>query len=538
VFYQVYPRSFADGDGDGSGDLRGVVQRIPYLADLGVDALWLCPFYRSPDVDGGYDISDHCDVAADLGTLADVDDVLTAAHRHGLRVLVDLVPNHCSDQHPWFQAAVSAGRGSPERARFHFLEGRGPDGGEPPNNWISVFGGPSWTRVVEPDGSPGQWYYHLFAPEQPDFNWGHPDVADEFGRILRFWLDRGVDGFRIDVSDALIKDTTWPDTPRGEPVIPKDEASGVHDVYRQFRRILDAYPGDRAAVIETGAPDDVVALFIRPDEMHLAFNFRFLHATWSAADLRDAIDHSLAANALVGAPTTWVTDNHDTPRSVTRYGAETRLAGSYVPDVAGSSAPSAAASLAVGTRRARAVALLLLALPGAAFLYGGQELGLPNVDDLPDTVLRDPIFRRSGGAARGRDGCRIPLPWSGTVPPFGFSPAGVATWLPQPPAWESLTVEHQLADPASMLTLHRRMLALRRSEVSLRRGVVEWLDRGEMRPVLSLERSAPGGRRIGVIVNLSGSVVALPPGEVLLSSVELEPDGRLPAEASALVALV
>jgi len=524
VVYQVYPRSFADSGRDGEGDLRGVTSRIPYLASLGVDALWLCPFYPSPQVDGGYDVSDYCDVDPRYGALADMDALLAAAHAAGLRVMIDLVPNHCSDQHPWFTAAVAAGRGSPERARFHFRDGRGPGDAEPPTNWRSVFGGPSWTRVSEPDGSPGQWYYHLFAPEQPDFDWGNPEVLAEFERILRFWLDRGVDGFRIDVSDALMKDTTWPDTPDGSPVIVKGDDGGPHHVYRAFRSVLDAYPGDRAAVIETGAPDEVVALFLRPDEMHLAFSFRFLKAGWSAPAARAAAEAILAANAHVDAPATWVTDNHDTPRSVTRYASDTALAGEYVPDaVAG-----AHLDLARGARRARAMAVLLLALPGAAFVYAGQELGLPNVDDLPDAVLQDPVFVRTAGAVRGRDGCRVPLPWSGDAPPFGFTADDVAPWLPMPPAWRDLTVAVQDRDPASMLGLYRRLLALRRSEPALRRGTVTWLDAGP--DALLIRREAEGGRSLLVVVAMGEAPVSLPAGEVLLASGPGPLDGNLPLD--------
>lgn len=531
VIYQVYPRSFADSGRDGEGDLRGVTDRLPYLVSLGVDALWLCPFYPSPQVDGGYDVSDYCDVDPRYGTLADLDALLAAAHAGGLRVIIDLVPNHCSDRHPWFTAAVAAGRGSPERARFHFRDGRGTDGAEPPTNWRSVFGGPAWTRVREPDGSPGQWYFHLFAPEQPDFDWGNPEVLAEFERILRFWLDRGVDGFRIDVSDALIKDTTWPDTADGSPVIPKGDDGGPHPIYRAFRRVLDAYPGERAAVIETGAPDDVVALFLRPDEMHLAFSFRFLKAGWSAPAARAAIEDTLAANARVGAPATWVTDNHDTPRSVTRYAADTALAGAYVPDaVAG-----AHLDLARGTRRARAMAVLLLSLPGAAFVYAGQELGLPNVDDLPDAVLQDPVFVRTGGEVRGRDGCRVPLPWSGDAPPFGFTADDAAPWLPMPPAWRDLTVAAQDCDPASMLALYRRLLALRRSEPSLRTGTVTWLDAGP--DAVVIRRESEGGRALLVVVAMGEEPVPLPAGEVLLASTPGPLDGVLPPDSAAVLAV-
>jgi alpha-glucosidase len=412
VVYQIYPRSFSDSNGDGTGDLRGITERIGYLADLGVDALWLGPFFKSPQVDHGYDVSDYRDVDPLFGTLADFDDLLAAAHAHGIRVTIDFVPNHTSDQHAWFQDALAAPAGSPQRERYLFADGR--DGG-PPNNWRSVFGGPSWTQV--PDG---QWYYHLFAKEQPDLNWRNPEVLAEFVDVLKFWLDRGVDGFRIDVSDALIKDAALPDTATGEPVIPKDDTSGVHEVYRAFRRLFDTYAHDPMAVIETGAPDDIVALFLRPDEMQLAFNFRFVKAGWNAMKLREAIDESRAANATVGAPTTWVIDNHDTPRSVTRYGALMELAGDYVPGTM-NQGPQGAVDIALGLRRSRAMALLLLALPGSAYLYNGQELGLENIDDLPEEALQDPIWERSGHTVRGRDGCRIPMPWSGAEPPFEFT---------------------------------------------------------------------------------------------------------------------
>ncbi len=497
VVYQIYPRSFADGDGDGTGDLRGITEHMEYLAELGVDALWLGPFFKSPQVDHGYDVADYRDVDPLFGTLADFDELVAAAHDRGIRVTVDFVPNHTSDQHAWFQAALAAAPGSPERERYLFFDGK--DGG-PPNNWRSVFGGPSWTQA--PDG---QWYYHLFAREQPDLNWRNPEVLDEFVDVLRFWLDRGVDGFRIDVSDALIKDVNLPDTPTGEPVIPKDDASGVHDIYRAFRRLFDSYDHDPMAVIETGAPDEVVALFLRPDEMQLAFNFRFVKAGWRADRLRQAINASMAANAEVGAPTTWVIDNHDTPRSVTRYGAMVELAGEYVPGTM-NTGPEGEVDIALGLRRSRAMALLLLALPGSAYLYNGQELGLENIDDLPEEVLQDPIWERSGHTNRGRDGCRIPMPWEGAGPPFGFTTGD--PWLPMPPDWAAKTVAAQEQDPHSLLTLYRRAIAARRA---LPVDGLQWLpsDTG----VLHLRRGS-----IEVVVNLSGDPVPIPSGRLVLSS--------------------
>ncbi len=533
VVYQIYPRSFADSDGDGVGDLRGITARMDYLADLGIDALWLGPFFRSPQVDHGYDVSDYRDVDPLFGTLADFDALLAAADARGIRVTVDFVPNHTSDQHAWFRAALAAGPGSPERGRYHFREGRGPSGAEPPNNWRSVFGGPSWTRVVESDGRPGQWYFHLFAPEQPDLNWDNPQVLEEFSDVLRFWLDRGVHGFRIDVSDALIKNPDFPDRPGGEPDIPKDDTRGVHAIYRAFRAVLDSYDGDRMAVIETGAADDVVALFLRPDEMHLAFNFRFVKAGWQPDALRTAIDASMAANAIVGAPTAWVIDNHDTPRSATRYGSTIHLAGDYVPGTM-NTGPGGSADAALGQRRSRAMALLLLGLPGPVYLYNGQELGLPNVDDLPPEALQDPIWERSGHTNRGRDGCRIPMPWEGAAPPFGFCAADVEPWLPIPASWAELTVQRQGADGSSLLSLYKAALRIRRATAALHGGTLTWHSAPDD-AVLRAERVS-GTDRIALIVNFGPDPAPVPVGEVLLTSSPVV-DGCLGADAAVWVRL-
>ena len=534
VFYQIYPRSFADGDGDGMGDLVGITARMGYLADLGVDALWLSPCFTSPQVDHGYDISDYRDIDPLFGSLADMDELITTAHDHGIRVTLDFVPNHTSDQHAWFQAAVAAGRGSPERARYLFREGRGVDGDEPPNNWLSVFGGPSWTRVDEPDGSPGQWYYHLFAAQQPDLNWRNPEVVAEFADVLRFWLDRGADGFRIDVSDALIKDDTFPDTDNGDPVIPKDDSSPVHDIYRELRQVLDSYEGERMAVIETGAEDDIVALFLRPGEMHLAFNFRFVHAGFDGPDLREAIDSSLAANAEVGAPTTWVTDNHDTPRSVTRLGQDSVLSGAYVPGTM-STGVDAATDHDLGTRRARALALVLLALPGATYIYNGQELGLPNVDDLPDSALQDPLWVRSGHTLRGRDGCRVPMPWTRGVN-LGFTGSRATPWLPIPGQWAQLSVAAQQGRADSMLTLYREALALRRASSALGRGELQWVSATDVADDLLAFDLVGEHETVRVVVNLSADPIDLPDGGMLLSS-EPVTGGQLPGVAAAWVAM-
>ena len=463
VVYQIYVRSFADADGDGVGDLAGIRQRLPHLVDLGVDALWLTPFYPSPQADGGYDVADYRAVDPQFGDLADFDALVAEAHRLDLKVVVDIVPNHTSDQHPWFQAALAAGPGSPERARYHFRPGKGPDGDQPPNDWLATFGGDAWTRVTEPDGTPGEWYLHLFTPEQPDLNWEHPDVVAEFEDILRFWLDRGVDGFRIDVAHGLAKQPGLPDAGENRyvslmqteiPPLPMWDQDAVHAIYQGWRRVLDSYPGDRMTVGEVWLGDPHrVARYTRPDELHQAFNFRWLFTPFVAAQFRDAIDASLRESYASGAPVTWVLGNHDVVRPATRY-ADPKHPGS-------------------GLRRARAALLTMLALPGAAYLYQGEELGLPEVDDLPEEVLQDPIWERTGHLARGRDGCRVPIPWSGTAPPFGFGPDGARPWLPQPETWAALTVAAEHEDPASTLSLVRRALRLRR-EIPWDAGF-EWL---------------------------------------------------------------
>ncbi|MGX7669839.1 glycoside hydrolase family 13 protein [Plantactinospora sp. DSM 117369] len=495
VVYQVYVRSFADDDGDGIGDLAGVRSRLPYLRDLGVDALWLTPFYRSPMVDGGYDVADYRDVDPIFGTLDDFDHMITDAHALGLRIIVDIVPNHTSDVHPWFVAALASPPGSAERDRYLFRDGRGPDGALPPNDWKSIFGGPAWTRV--PDG---QWYLHLFDPAQPDLNWRHPEVRAEFEDVLRFWLDRGVDGFRIDVAHGMIKADGLPDVGDGVPAgqrqvellgrarLPYFDQDEVHDIYRAWRPILDSYPGGRMAVAEAWAETPQrLARYVGPDELHQAFNFDFLDATWSADSFRKVVDTALAESAIVGAPTTWVLSNHDKQRHVTRYGDG-----------------------ALGLRRARAAALLMLALPGSVYLYQGEELGLPEVLDLPDELRQDPAFRRTG---ESRDGCRVPLPWGGDVPPYGFGPAGGApTWLPAPPTWRALSVAAQTGAPDSTLELYRTALRLRREHAPVggatEPGQVTWL--GSEPGALAFSRPAgAGSAELVCVVNFGDEPVGV-----------------------------
>ncbi|MFG3699571.1 glycoside hydrolase family 13 protein [Micromonospora sp. NPDC047620] len=520
VVYQVYVRSFADSNGDGMGDLQGIRERLPYLRDLGVDALWLTPFYTSPMVDGGYDVADYRDVDPMFGTLADFDAMITDAHALGLRIIVDLVPNHTSDRHPWFQAALAAGPGSAERERYLFADGRGADGELPPNDWESIFGGPAWTRVDD-----GQWYLHLFDPAQPDLNWRHPEVRTEFEDILRFWLDRGVDGFRIDVAHGMIKAEGLPDVGfstmttgqrqvelLGKGRLPYFDQDEVHEIYRAWRPILDSYPGGRMAVAEAWAETPQrLARYIGPDELHQAFSFDFLDATWSAESFRKVIDTALAESTIVGAPTTWVLSNHDKQRHVTRYGDG-----------------------AEGLRRARAATLLMLALPGCAYVYQGEELGLPEVLDLPDELRQDPAFLRTG---ESRDGCRVPIPWSGELAPYGFGPEGSElSWLPAPATWRALSVAAQAGVPGSTLELYRTALRIRHAHPALAAdaGGVTWL---ETRPgVLAFGRAA-GDTVLTCVVNISGAPALIDGyGEPIVASEALTGQGTghlLPVDAAA-----
>ncbi|MFJ9839353.1 glycoside hydrolase family 13 protein [Kitasatospora sp. NPDC101155] len=519
VIYQVYPRSFADSNGDGMGDLPGIRSRLPYLRDLGVDAVWLSPFYASPQADAGYDVADYRAVDPMFGTLLDADALIRDAHGLGLRIIVDLVPNHSSDQHEWFQRALREGPASPLRDRYHFRPGKGENGELPPNDWESIFGGPAWTRTENPDGTPGDWYLHLFAPEQPDFNWENPAVADEFRSILRFWLDMGVDGFRIDVAHGLVKAPGLPDLGGadqlkllGNDVMPFFDQDGVHEIYRSWRKILDEYPGQRIGVAEAWTPTvQRTANYVRPDELHQAFNFQYLGTDWDATALREVIDLSLDSMRPVDAPTTWVLSNHDVTRHATRFANEPGL-GTQIRTPGDRS---------LGLRRARAATLLMLALPGSAYVYQGEELGLPDVTDLPDEVRQDPSFFRQAGQDGYRDGCRVPIPWSGTEAPYGFGPvAGGPSWLPQPAEWAALSVEAQTGDPTSTLELYRSALAVRRAQPDLGAGTeVEWLDAPE--GALAFRRGS-----FVCTVNTTGEPVRIAaPGRLLLASTELVVDG-------------
>ncbi|MCX4761462.1 glycoside hydrolase family 13 protein [Streptomyces sp. NBC_01275] len=527
VIYQVYPRSFADSNGDGMGDLEGVRSRLPYLRDLGVDAVWLSPYYASPQADAGYDVADYRAVDPMFGNLLDADALIRDARDLGLRIIVDLVPNHSSDQHEWFKRALREGPGSSLRDRYHFRPGKGASGELPPNDWESIFGGPAWTRVTEPDGAPGEWYLHLFAPEQPDFNWEHPAVGDEFRSILRFWLDMGVDGFRIDVAHGLVKAHGLPDLGShdqlkllGNDVMPFFDQDGVHEIYRQWRLILDEYSGERIFVAEAWTPTvERTANYVRPDELHQAFNFQYLATEWDARELREVVDRTLEAMRPVGAPATWVLSNHDVTRHATRFanppglGTQIRTAGDRE----------------LGLRRARAATLLMLALPGSAYVYQGEELGLPDVVDLPDEVRQDPAYFRGAGQDGFRDGCRVPIPWTRAGASYGFGSGG--SWLPQPSSWAELSVEAQEGVPDSTLELYREALRIRRARPDLGAGdSVEWLKAPE--GVLAFRR----GEFVCVANTGEESVTTPAYGRVLLASGEVsETDGgeaKVPADTT------
>ncbi|NMO53135.1 glycoside hydrolase family 13 protein [Actinoplanes sp. TBRC 11911] len=505
VIYQVYPRSFADSDGDGVGDIDGIRARLGHLRELGVDAIWMSPWYPSPMADAGYDVADFRDIDPVFGSLAEAEALIEEAHAAGIRMIVDIVPNHISSEHPWFKAAI-ADPEAPERDYFWFRPGRGEHGDEMPTDWRGEFGGTTWTRA--PDGD---WYLHLFTPEQPDLNWDHPVVRAEFESILRFWFDRGVDGIRIDSAALLMKDPSLPEVSAEKH--PFHDLDGVHDVYRAWRRVAEAYGGDRALIGEVWMPEvERFANYLRPDELHAAFNFDFLGCAWDPVLMRECVDRTLHAHVAVGAPPTWVLSNHDVTRHVTRYGrADTTFSFDNNLD-------NTPVDLELGTRRARAAALLSLSLPGATYIYQGEELGLWENENIPPDQIQDPMYARRG---HSRDGCRVPLPWSGDEQPFGFSTA--TPWLPQPAEWKDRTAQAQTGDPSSMLELYRSAIALRRRENS---PEFAWL---ELHPeVLAFTR----GENFACVVNMSGSPIPLPDHQTcLLASGPLDGD-RIPPDTA------
>jgi alpha-glucosidase len=520
--YQIYVRSFADGNGDGTGDLAGLRSRLSYLRDLGVDAIWVNPWYRSPLSDGGYDVADYREIDQRFGTLADAEAFIGEAHDFGLRVITDVVPNHTSVEHRWFQEATASPSGHPSRARYHIRRGRGPDGSQPPNNWTSVFGGSAWSRLAD-----GEWYLHLFGTGQPDLNWTNPEVRAEFVSVLRFWLDRGVDGFRVDVAHGIAKDMTYPDMTGTSELLevtsltdhPYWDRDDIHDIVREWHRVLDRYTAidgrPRMMVAEAWVTDqERVARYLRPDEYQQSFDFLFLETPWDEGAMRDTITSSHAASSSVGSTTTWVLSNHDVVRHATRYGLPPRTNWrTWLLD-----GPHDLLDAEAGLRRARAATLLMLALPGAAYLYQGDELGLPEVWDLPVEVLDDPVWEQSGHTRKGRDGCRVPLPWTRGGPSRCFGSS--EPWLPQPAGWGSRSVEAQTGVAGSTLELYRTALEVRRAILAADEHLT-WVDAAP--GVLAFER----GSGVQCWVNFGPEAVELPPREVLLSSCD-PADGALP----------
>jgi alpha-glucosidase len=527
VVYQVYPRSFADADGDGIGDLKGITSRIAYLVSLNIDAVWLSPFYPSELVDGGYDVDDYRDVDPRLGTLADFDELATALHTAGIKLIVDIVPNHTSNRHQWFQQALASQKGSPARNRYIFRDGAGQDGSQPPTDWLSMFGGPAWTQVAD-----GQWYLHLFAPEQPDLNWDNREVRDDFLTTLRFWANRGADGFRVDVAHGLSKNLVeplvalahMPDTALPDGTHPLWDRDEVQDIYREWRQVFNEYDPPRTAVAEAWVHPSRRHRYTSPEGLGQAFNFDLLDADWNLEQYRTVITEHLVEANETGASSTWVLSNHDVVRHPTRYGLPAHTAGHRSQAQAWLlSNGTTELDRGLGLRRARAATLLMLALPGSAYLYQGEELGLHEVGDLPAEVLQDPVFGRTGGAEKGRDGCRVPLPWTVGGASFGFGDDGAH--LPQPAWFGSYSVQAQEQEPTSTLRFYRQALSLRRK---LRTGEqLEWVDAAN-ESVLHLAR--PQGWQS--ITNFGSESVALPPGTVAITSGPLDGD-NLPADTTA-----
>ncbi|MFC0675180.1 glycoside hydrolase family 13 protein [Brachybacterium hainanense] len=538
--YQIYPRSFADANGDGVGDLRGIISRVPYLQNLGIDAVWLSPFYPSALADGGYDVDDYRGVDPKIGTLEEFDEMVEALHCAGIRLIVDLVPNHSSDRHIWFQEALRSPKGSPARDRYIFRDGMGENGELPPSDWTSIFGGSTWTQVED-----GQWYLHMFATEQPDFNWDNPEVREDFLTTLRFWSDRGVDGFRVDVAHGLAKklEDVLPSKaemaeiqksgePGAHPLWDRDE---VHDIYSEWRRVFDEYTPPRIAVAEAWVARDRRPRYASADGLGQAFNFDLLQADFDAQQFRDIIRDNLDLAAASGSSTTWVFSNHDVVRHATRYGllgTVEKADGTAIMSTPGKAkawllhgAPEDELDRDRGLRRARAATLLELGLPGSAYLYQGEELGLHEVGEIPDEARQDPAFFRNKGVEVGRDGCRVPLPWSSDGPSLGFGPGG--THLPQPSWYAEHSVAAEDRDPGSTLNMYRRALELRRE---LQAGeTLEWVETGDP-DILHFRR--PNGWE--VVTNFGNAEVPLPKERIVLASGPI--DSTLPAETTVWIA--
>lgn len=526
VIYQIYPRSFADADGDGLGDLKGITSRLDSLASLGIDAIWFSPFFKSPQKDAGYDISDYRMIDPIFGTNEDFDVLLAKAKSLGIRIIVDIVPNHTSDQHVWFQAALNSAKGSAERAYYHFKDGKGENGELPPNNWQSIFGGPAWSRITEADGSLGQWYLHLFDSSQPDLNWENPIIADEFDEILRFWLKKGVDGFRVDVAHGMVKRAGLPDATiydenlrerpisiltmkEAEEAVPYWGQPGVHDAIRRFRKVIDEFD-DRAMCAEASmSPLPRLAMWVRPDEYHQSFNFDYMHGAYEPAAIKKIITDSIVEYGKVGASSTWVMSNHDGIRHATRLG----IAPENTPRPGDGIHPTdPMPDEALGLRRARAATAFMLGLPGSSYLYQGEELGLPEAWQLEGKYRQDPTYARTNGERIGRDGCRVPLPWeAGVGAANGFNTTG-QSWLPQPDNYRVFSRNLQEGVAGSTLELYKRLLKERRA-FGLGGGAFRWADEFQDKNTLAYVNND-----VLVLMNFGPDPVVLPAGEVLVTT--------------------
>ena len=537
VIYQIYPRSFADGNGDGIGDLVGTTARLESLKSLGIDAIWFSPFFKSPQKDAGYDVADYKTIDPLFGTNEEFYELLAKAHSLGLRIIVDIVPNHSSDQHELFQAALKAAPGSPEREMYVFRDGKGANGELPPNNWESVFGGNAWTRITEADGTPGQWYLHIFDSSQPDFNWENQKVKDFFESVLSFWLDKGVDGFRIDVAHGLVKEVGLPDVKveATHVVGEKDRETehpfwgqeGVHEIIRGWRELLNRYD-DRAMCAEAWVlPISRMAKWVRPDEYHQTFNFGYLETPWDRDALEKVVIESLREFGKVGAPSTWVLSNHDTIRHTSKYG---------VPNLPlhgmGIGPNSEQPDEAIGLRKARAASAFMLGLPGGAYIYQGEELGLPEHTMLEGKYRQDPTWFRTNGERVGRDGCRVPLPWEANGgPSFGFNTTG-KSWLPAPESFKRYARDAQEGVPGSTLELYKRLIK-ERKEFAMGSGEFRFA------PEYSSD-STLGYINNGVLVisNFGPDSVNIPAGKLLVTTQhDLNVEGVLEHDQTAWIKL-
>ena len=496
VIYQIYPRSFFDSNGDGEGDLLGITLQIDYLQSLEIDAIWLSPFYESPNRDGGYDVSDPRKIDARFGTFDDFQSLIKVCHERDIRVIIDLVPNHFSSEHRWFQEALKSPPGSAARDRFHFAD----SGKNPPNNWISLFGGSVWSKV-----GGGEYYLHLFDETQPDLNWSNHDVIEDFEKTLKFWLDLGVDGFRIDVAHGLIKEDLNHNHPNPQALsdalrldiamepevrseilatVPFFNRPGVHEIYRSWRKIFDSYDREIVSVAEIWVhPPAEAAKYVRPDELSQVFNFDLLTTGFESRALFESISQAFEILKPVGALPTWALSNHDSPRVATR----------------------------IGVNQSQALFLALLALPGSLYIYNGQELSLPDAQ-VEDKHRQDPVYFRTAGAQKGRDGARVPLPWSSEKSECGFTSG--TPWLPIPPEWKDLSIQSQNSQLSSSLNLYRRALKARRDLFDTN-AAIEWCNNLEI-GLLAFTR----GEYL-ILLNTSGETINYPsPGTIVMKSNE------------------